>query len=173
MDSEELKAMPADIESDIDALLALNILRTHSHLGPFLDSGLRELQLTGVQFNVLLLLHAAGPDGLSLSEIGHRLVVTKANVTGLIDRLEHKGAVYRDTSTDRRVTVAKLTPEGSKLVHESLPHHRELLAAPFQHLTPQEKRTLIQLLTKLRHGLRECCRDHHHHHHHHHKETAA
>src|SRR5579885_679653 len=144
----ELKVM------DTDALLIYNLLRTHNLLNPFIDRGLRELNLTGAQLNALLVLRDAGSDGLALSEIGRHLVVTKANVTGLIDRLEREGLVLRESHRDRRVILARLTEKGSALLQEALPRHRHLLSELRGSLAQEDKEQLIGLLTNLRRGLR-------------------
>lgn len=147
--------MPERPGPDTDTLLVYNVLRTHNSLSPFIDRGLRELNLTGAQLNTLLVLRDAGNDGLSLGEIGRRLVVTRANVTGLIDRLEREGLVRREGTADRRVTLARITEKGVGLLEAALPHHRQLLAELLDCLTPDEKEQLIALLTRLRRGLRE------------------
>src|SRR5258708_1007483 len=116
-----LLKMTVGQKSDTDILLAYNVLRTATALHPHIDRGLRELNLTGSQLNALMVLKDAGPEGISLGEIGRALVVTKANVTGLIDRLERNGLVERrvgapargsGSHADRRVTLAKLTKRG-------------------------------------------------------------
>jgi MarR family 2-MHQ and catechol resistance regulon transcriptional repressor len=142
--------------SSLDAVLVFNLLRTCAHISPYLDRNLRDMRLTGSQFNVLLLLH--GQEGaLPLGEIGRRLVVTKANVTGLVDRLEEKGFVRRATCDDRRVTMACLTEQGARVVDDFLPAHEKLLGKLVDCLTKTEKRNLSALLTKLRQGLRATC----------------
>lgn len=140
---------------DLDALLAYNILRTNAGLQPFIDRGLRDLNLTGAQLNTLLVLRDAGPEGIALGEIGRQLVVTKANVTGLIDRLEREELVQRDGHADRRITLAKLTPKGRDLLDAVLPRHRRLLEDLLDGLDLSEKQQLIALLTRIRRGLRE------------------
>ena len=142
-------------KSDTDVLLAYNVLRTATALNPHIDRGLRELNLTGSQLNALMALKVAGPEGISLSEIGRSLVVTKANVTGLIDRLERDGLVERRTHADRRVTLAVLTKRGAELLAEALPRHGDSLSGLLSFLSDDEKSQLIALLTKLRRGLRE------------------
>jgi MarR family 2-MHQ and catechol resistance regulon transcriptional repressor len=147
-----------DADADVDALLVHNLLRTEAALSPHVDRGLRDLNLTGAQFNALLVLRDAGADGLPLSEVGRRLVVTKANVTGLIDRLERQGLVRRDPGAspeDRRITHARLTEKGMALLEEALPRRRQVLAQSFTGLSPEEKAQLISLLTRLRRALRE------------------
>jgi MarR family 2-MHQ and catechol resistance regulon transcriptional repressor len=100
-------------------------------------------------------LRDAGPEGLPLGEIGRRLVVTKANVTGLVDRLERDGLVQRDAHADRRVTMARLTAKGLDLLEAAPPRHRELLAAVLGRLKSEDKEMLISLLTQVRRGVRE------------------
>lgn len=141
----------------LDALLVYNVLLTHNHVSPYLDRSLRELKLTSSQLNVMLLL-LEPPDGLPLSEIGKRLVVSKANVTGLIDRLEQKGFVCRNSCNDRRVTMARLTDEGRQAATSIMPDHEKLLAKLVGCLNKKEKRDLVQLLTKLRRGIRQACK---------------
>jgi MarR family 2-MHQ and catechol resistance regulon transcriptional repressor len=141
---------------DTDALIVYNIVRTNAALSPFIDAALRDLHLTGAQMNALLVLRDAGPEGLPLSEVGRRLVVTKANVTGLMDRLERQELVRRDSdSPDRRVTRACLTEHGSTLLDKALPERDRVLGTLLAGLSPEEKTTLIELLTKVRRGLRE------------------
>jgi MarR family 2-MHQ and catechol resistance regulon transcriptional repressor len=141
--------------ADTNALLVYNVLRTHGALAPFIDRGLRDLNLTGAQFNALLALRDAGEQGVPLSEIGRHLVVTKSNVTGLIDRLEREGLVARSSASDRRVTLARLTPKGAALLEAALPRHEKLLETLLGDMSGEEKAQLIGLLTKLRRGLRE------------------
>ena len=150
-----LSPAPGAHAADTDTLLVYNVLRTHGSLAPYIDRGLRELNLTGAQLNTLLALREAGAEGLPLGEIGRRLVVTKANVTGLIDRLEREGLVERLGSADRRVTLARLTERGKEVLEAALPHHRQLLTGLLECLTLEEKEQLIGLLTRLRRGIRE------------------
>jgi MarR family 2-MHQ and catechol resistance regulon transcriptional repressor len=147
--------MSERIPSETDTLLVYNVLRTYKVLTPYIDRGLRDLNLTGAQLNTLLALRDAAPEGLPMSEIGRHLVVTKANVTGLIDRLERDGLAQRESHNDRRVTLIRLTEKGAALLETALPRHRQLLAELLGDLTTTEKELLIGLLTRLRRGLRE------------------
>lgn len=141
--------------AELDTVLVFSLLRTHSYLGPFIDADLRRQNLTSAQLNTLLVLREAGAEGLLMSEIGRRLVVTKANVTGLVDRLERQGMVARAENDDRRVTVVRLTEAGTDLLDRTMPRHAEWLADLTGCLTDEEKRTLVRLLAKLRRELRE------------------
>lgn len=141
------------VTENADALLVFNILRTQSYISPYLDRNLKDIHITAPQLEVLLLLRDS-PEGLPLGEIGRRLVVTKANVTGLIDRLEQKKLVARENTDDRRVTLARLTPDSLHLLDQVLPRHNEQLAEIGDCLSPDEKELAIKLLSKLRDGMR-------------------
>ena len=151
---DDLGHLKACLGGDLDAVLVHNLLSTYSHLSPFVDAGLRQEQITATQLNALLVLRAAGPDGLLMGEIGERLVVTKSNVTGLVDRLEAQGLAARGQHHDRRATVVRLTDAGAALLDQVLPHHAKLLGELTDCLDAAEKKTLIHLLTKLRRELR-------------------
>ena len=142
------------VEGDLDAVTVFNLLQTHGHLAPMIDAGLREQQTTATQFNALLVLKAAGSDGLRMGEIGKRLVVTRANVTGLVDRMERRGLVSRRDMEDRRATVVNLTDAGRSLLRDTLPHYSRLISQLTSGLTERDKRSLVRVLTKLRRELR-------------------
>ena len=80
---------------------------------------LKKEHLTLPQMDIIVCLGRT--EGLTLGEIGDRLGVTGGNVTGVVDRLERSGLVYRDRDKrDRRVVRAKLTPKGVGLHEEIL-----------------------------------------------------
>jgi DNA-binding MarR family transcriptional regulator len=73
-----------------------------------------ELGVTPVQYAVLKVLWET--DEQSASQLGARLVLDSATMTGLIDRLERSGLVERRSHrSDRRVNCVALTPAGRAL----------------------------------------------------------
>lgn len=142
------------VEKDLDAMVVFNLTRTHKYLSPLVDAGLRTRRMTSAQFNALLVLQSAGPEGLRMGEIGERLVVTKANVTGLVDRLERQGFVSRNHQQDRRATAVALTDDGHAILQETLPRYARLATQLTAGLSDGEKRSFVGLLTKLRRELR-------------------
>ncbi len=74
----------------------------------------REFGATLPQFDLMSQLYRE-ENGLRLGELSSRTMVTNANITGLVERMEADGMIKRMTSvTDRRVTVAHLTITGRK-----------------------------------------------------------
>jgi DNA-binding MarR family transcriptional regulator len=75
--------------------------------------------LSQQQWNLLVSLSRAGDNGMSMSQLGNNLLVTKANMTGMIDRLEREGFVTRRHHTlDRRVIRLELTDKGKEFIRE-------------------------------------------------------
>ncbi|HXH11891.1 MAG TPA: MarR family transcriptional regulator [Alphaproteobacteria bacterium] len=125
----------------------LNVLRTADVLMQRLTAVLKPFKLSHSQYNVLRILRGAGPDGLACREISERMISRDPDITRLLDRLEARGLVARTRDQqDRRVVMARITPEGLRLL-EALD---EPIAAvdrqQFQHLGEQRLRTLIELL---------------------------
>src|SRR5215467_16011870 len=70
--------------------------------------------VTPVQYAVLKVLWEG--DSQSGAELGERLLLDSATMTGLLDRLEHAGLLERQShATDRRVNRVILTDRGHEL----------------------------------------------------------
>ena len=87
---------------------------------------------------------------MSPSELGDRLIVTRATVTGLLDSLERRGFVRRTANpTDRRSLVVDITPTGLEVLQEvrTIIHHNE--TAWMRVLSEEELHTYIGLLHRI------------------------
>lgn len=114
---------------------------------------LRRYGLTDVQVNVLMLLkHQADEgEGLSQSQLSSMMLVNRANVTGLVDRLEQAKLVMRTTDpADRRSNVVRLTQRGRRLLEKVEPAYGREVARIMEVLTATEQRRLIGLLERVR-----------------------
>lgn len=99
---------------------------------------------------VLLESLAKEKDGLKLSDVGQNLLVTKSNITGLIDRLERDGFVERVvTKDDRRVLLARITEKGLATLQKIRKAEREWDSKCFAGFTPGDKETMIALNQRL------------------------
>ena len=68
------------------------------------------------QYNVLRILRGA-PEGLPCGEIANRMITRDPDITRLLDRLEKRGLISRSRETkDRRTVMARITPDGLKLL---------------------------------------------------------
>lgn len=104
--------------------------------------------LTQPQFAVLEVLAHLGP--LKMCEIAGKLLMSGANVTGVVDRLEKKGLVKRVTEAeDRRMFHIHLTEAGRRLIAEVFPVHAKKIEKLTSALSAHEKLELTRLLKKL------------------------
>ena len=112
---------------------------------------LKPYEITLPQYNVLRILRGAGAEGLICREIGERMIARDPDVTKLLDRLEARGLVSRERQEkDRRVIVARVTPEGLRLVAEIDGPVLKLTADLLGHLGEHKLGTLIRLLEEAR-----------------------
>ena len=80
-----------------------------------------ELGLSFPLFETLFVLSVAPERRLRMVDIQRRMLVSKSNVTQLIDKLEAEGLVEREASpTDRRLVYAILTERGPEAVARGL-----------------------------------------------------
>ncbi|MEW5784506.1 MAG: MarR family transcriptional regulator [Bacillota bacterium] len=101
-------------------------------------------------------LRHAGEEGLPLCQLGEKLLVTRANITGLIDRLEKDGLVIREADvSDRRVIRARLTRQAQNKLDAVLPLHGAFTGMALESLDLPEKEQLLALLQKLQAGLKK------------------
>jgi DNA-binding MarR family transcriptional regulator len=140
-------------EFDPPAIRSLLALRaTAQRVENALGSWFLEAGLTPQKFGVLIVLHAEG-EPISLSDLRRYLGTTQANVTGLVAGLERDGFIDRKASTkDRRVSFISLSRSGKSVVAKMLPTYFAKNKAAMRGLTQAEKKTLVDLLTKVARG---------------------
>ena len=111
---------------------------------------LRQHDLTYTRYHILRILHGAGEDGLTCSEIGGRMLQRDPDVTRLLDRLEKRDLLQRERSTtDRRVVITRITPAGATMlaaIHQPIlaQHQRSM-----RHLTRSQLQQSHRLLEAL------------------------
>ena len=128
----------------------LDLIRTADMLSRNAFGVLKTEDHSSAQYNVLRILRGA-PQGLPCGEIAGRLITRDPDVTRLLDRMEKRGLISRAReSRDRRMVLARLTPEGRKLVDRLdepvQKMHRKLLG----HMGKEQVRALRELLAAAR-----------------------
>ncbi|MDQ2777632.1 MAG: MarR family transcriptional regulator [Acidobacteriota bacterium] len=138
----------------LSAETALNLLYTYDVFHQVTGRYMADFGLAKSAFNILMLLRHAQPEGMLLHDLGELLLVSRANITGLIDHLEEKGYVKRVVDVhDRRARFARLTKEGAELLDSFAPVHYKRMTELLKDLTNEEKRSLVLLLKKTRGSL--------------------
>jgi DNA-binding MarR family transcriptional regulator len=93
---------------------------------------------------------------LTQNDLSRRLLVDKANVTGLVNRLERSGLIRRnEVPGDRRRYHITLTGKGRRLIDRVDRRYFDAVAAIMSGLTPREHAELVSLTRKMRAGLAE------------------
>ncbi|WP_371381274.1 MarR family winged helix-turn-helix transcriptional regulator [Sporomusa aerivorans] len=110
--------------------------------------------LSRAKFNALIQLYMTGGQGLTQSELGKKLFVSRANITRLIDRLEKEDLVARKADpADKRAFQLYLTDRANILMKAFVPIHNQYVHKLMSVLDTDEKKLLISLLDKLKKGL--------------------
>lgn len=111
------------------------------------DRRLGPHDLTHAQWGPMLRLRFTGPS--SSAALGRELDMDAGALTRLLDRLEAKGLIQRERSSeDRRIVIVSLSEEGLRLTAEVPAILAEVLNAHLAGFSHAEWRTLIQLLQR-------------------------
>jgi DNA-binding MarR family transcriptional regulator len=106
--------------------------------------------LTGPQRSVMQAL--VNSDGLSLKDLSRRVGLAHSTVSGIVDRLENRGLVKRDThKTDRRLTVITVSRAVQDFMQKTLPALTiHPLVEALQLARPADRTIILEGLRKLR-----------------------
>lgn len=89
------------------------------------------------------------PEGMTLSDLSKRMMVSNGNLTSLVDRLVASGHIDRRVSeNDRRAQIVNLTAAGRKEFRAMAAEHEAWIAEIFAGLTQREQKDLMRLLAK-------------------------
>jgi DNA-binding MarR family transcriptional regulator len=130
----------------------MNTIRTADMAFDRIGRLLRPLNVSAAGGLVLGILRDRGP--LSPSELGDRLIVTRATVTGVVDSLERRGFVSRSPNpSDRRSLLVEITPAGLSVLQQlrALVHRNE--KAWLSGLSDEELRAYIALHHRIQDAL--------------------
>ena len=89
------------------------------------------------------------PEGMTLSDLSKRMMVSNGNLTGLVDRLVASGHVDRRVSaTDRRALMISLTEAGRAEFRTMAAEHEGWIAELFGDMSQKDQKDLMRLLAK-------------------------
>ena len=106
--------------------------------------------LTMAQWFALGCVGHAGKTGVTHSELGQRLMLSKAPITGVVDRLAKAGFVVREVDAiDRRVSRVKITAQGSAIWETVRGELRGLAMEVCEGVGERDLEMMHKVLTKL------------------------
>jgi DNA-binding MarR family transcriptional regulator len=140
---EEPGAHHEELKLWLRLLTCANLIETQ------IRSRLRErFDITLPRFDLMAQLDRA-PDGMTLSQVSKRMMVSNGNVTHIVDKLLASGDLDRRTAEhDRRVQVITLTPKGRAEFRAMAAEHADWIATLFGGLSETEIGQLMRLLGK-------------------------
>lgn len=154
---QSLYAKRAERDPEFDRLACetfFQLAYTFEALDRLKSARLREHGLTPPGLNLLILLAEHPEQTARPQDLAPLLLRSAANITGLVDSLEHKGFVERvDCASDRRCRLVRLKPEMNAVLDDILKPFFQENARIARALSDQELRTLQSLLGKLRENL--------------------
>jgi DNA-binding MarR family transcriptional regulator len=156
-EKKKLKMVEPDAETRIhddhhlSVRLWLRMLACTNRVESFVRQNLQlKFQTTLPRFDLMAQLERA-PQGLKMSELSQRMMVTGGNVTGITDGLEKEGLVIRQVDpTDRRVFHVKLSAEGQRQFRRMAAEHEQWVIELFAGMSVKQKNQLVDLLGELK-----------------------
>ncbi|NJO18361.1 MAG: MarR family transcriptional regulator [Thioploca sp.] len=110
--------------------------------------------LSDAQFNVLMILWDYRETGMRQHELASILMVNRASIGGVIDRMEKQQWVRRQRDpVDRRSNYVHITPAGIALLEKVRPVYYALFPDAFAHLNSNQQQDLLKLLERFRQGI--------------------
>ncbi len=124
------------------------LMRAASSVRARLEPRLRATGLTPPQFGILEALLHRGPQ--NQRDLAAKLLVTKGNISVVVDNLERDGLVERGSDpADGRRAVVELTPAGRRRIEQVFPEVVTAIVEDFAALSPREQTALARLCRKL------------------------
>ena len=115
-------------------------------------AGLRdEFSTTLPRFDLLAQLERE-PQGMKMTELSRRMMVTSGNITPVTDQLVNEGLIERSSvDGDRRAWLIRLTPAGRALFKKMAKRHEAWIVQAFDTLSSKEMQNLHGLLGRVKH----------------------
>lgn len=125
----------------------MQLLRTAGALDRAATDALADLDLTAGAFGALVELSDVGEVGIAPSELARRLAVARRTATLYVDILTRHGWATREPHPDdRRMVLARLTPEGAALLQQYGASYQRRLASLLGEMNSIQAERLRQLL---------------------------
>jgi DNA-binding MarR family transcriptional regulator len=128
----------------------LRLFRVFQKIDRASSEHLRTWGLSTAQFDILARVGASR--GITQQELADRLLVTKGNISQLLDRMEKLGLLRR--CQEKRSNILVLTEQGRALYDRVVPAQEQLIEEKLASLSSSEVADMQRLLRKVDHALR-------------------
>lgn len=132
----------------------LKLVRVSEALVKAGDRFFSKYGVTTTQYDVLVILKYS-EKRVTQSDLGGHRVVSRSNITGIIDRLEKLGLVKREGSADdRRVKYIAITQKGRDLIKKVEDKYFDNLKQIVWFLDEKDKHELTEIIGRFEKGLK-------------------
>ncbi|MGV7118709.1 MarR family winged helix-turn-helix transcriptional regulator [Paenibacillus kyungheensis] len=133
------------------AQLGLLMLWTSDHILDIVDNEIADYDITESKLDLLLLIQLhENSEKVTPSAIAERLNIRRASVTALLNSVEKKGWIIRESSVeDGRKIYVKLSTAGKMFVQRVLPVFWSACASLVEDLNEDEQQILSKVIDKL------------------------
>lgn len=137
--------------------LWIELLRYSNKLEQIIDDQLRQNYGQNIsRFDVLSQLVRENGEGLTVGELASRLIASKGNITGLIDRMQKDGLILKTAKKeDRRSYIITITEQGKQLFTEMANNNALWVENALSSLDMEHMKEFTQFLHDSRHTLDE------------------
>ncbi len=130
------------------------IKQIHDEMEKNANNTMRANGITMAQCGLLLTLHEAAEQQLSLKELEKSLHVAQSTAAGIVTRLEEKKLVECFGSPeDRRIKMVRITPQGIACCQRAEQNMQQAEKKLLSGLTETEREIFLSLLKKVRNTL--------------------
>jgi DNA-binding MarR family transcriptional regulator len=139
----------------LELRLWLRLLSTANLISGEIRRNLRvKFNVTLPRFDLMAQLYRE-PQGLRLSELSKRMMVSNGNVTGLVERMVQEGLVLRQTDPDdRRAFIVRLSKDGMRKFATYAKENEQYMLSLFQSIAPLSMDQLMTGLEELKDSVR-------------------
>jgi len=133
---------------DLSLKLFLILTRATQSITKRLEADIKNYGLNPTEFGVLEFLFHKGDQ--PIQKIGEKILLASSSITYVVDKLEKKDLLIRQSCPDdRRVTYATLTESGKAFMRDIFPKHKKVVEQLFEALDKEEKEKMILQLKQL------------------------
>ena len=133
---------------ELEQCVNFALIRAQNIVHQYFKARLAPFGVTPGQYGILKCLW--DENGLTVKQIAERMYLDSSTVTGLLDRMEHKGLIKRQPDpTDRRALRVILPPAGEELEAPVRQALIDATQAVLQNVNDEEAQNLINFLLGL------------------------
>lgn len=132
---------------DPGLLAWLRMLRVYTQVDRRTAELVRDYDLTVAQFDVIA--QVGAHEGTTQQGLADSLMVTKGNVTQLLDRLEDRGLIERRQIPGRRGKCLYLTADGWEVNRRVVPAQEAMICDAFSCVPVEDRQRLSAILSQL------------------------